>query len=100
MAALADRQGLATVKFLADIPESKQTLANKIHFETLAAASRSGRELPPEVSERSVLTTEPGGVDYVETNLGDKTARWVQPKLAAKDRVLLYLHGGVRHQRP
>src|SRR5439155_24006213 len=41
---------------------------------------RSGRELPPEVSEWSVLTAEPGGVDYVETNLGDKTVLWVQPK--------------------
>jgi acetyl esterase/lipase len=74
--------------------ESKQSLANKVHYETLAEAWRSGRELPPEVSEWSVLTTEPGGVDYVETNLGDKTALWVQPKLAAKDRVMLYLHGG------
>src|ERR1700736_5901589 len=74
--------------------ESKQSLANKIHYETLAEAWRSGRELPPEVSEWSVLTTEPGGVDYVETNLGNKTALWVQPKLAAKDRVMLYLHGG------
>src|SRR5258708_9120512 len=74
--------------------ESKQSLANKIHYETLAEAWRSGRELPPEVSEWSVLTAEPGGVDYVETNLADKTALWVRPKLAAKDRVMLYLHGG------
>jgi epsilon-lactone hydrolase len=74
--------------------QSKQSLANKIHYETLAEAWRSGRELPPEVSEWSVLTEEPGGVDYVETSLGEKTALWVQPKLAAKDRVMLYLHGG------
>ncbi|XKM40725.1 hypothetical protein A4U53_033355 [Rhizobium ruizarguesonis] len=50
---------------------SKQSLANKIHYETLAEAWRSGRELPPEVSEWSVLTAEPGGVDYVELR-GDK----------------------------
>ena len=73
---------------------SKQSLANKIHYETLAEAWRSGRESPSEASEWSVLTAEPGGVDYIETNLGDKTALWVQPKTAAKDRVMLYLHGG------
>ena len=74
--------------------QSKQSLANKIHYETLAEAWRSGRESPQEASEWSVLTAEPGGVDYVETNLGDKTALWVRPKLAAKDRVMVYLHGG------
>lgn len=74
--------------------ENTRSLANKKHYETLAEAWRSGRELPPEASEWSVLTAEPGGVDYVETSLGDKTALWVQPKLAAKDRVMLYLHGG------
>jgi monoterpene epsilon-lactone hydrolase len=73
---------------------SKQSLANKTHYERLAEAWGSGRELPPEASEWSVLTEEPGGVDYVETSLDDKTALWVQPKLAAKDRVMLYLHGG------
>ncbi|MER9300802.1 hypothetical protein NKI38_30680 [Mesorhizobium sp. M0621] len=72
---------------------SKQSLANKIHYETLAEAFRSGRESPQEASEWSVLTAEPG-VDYVETNVGNKTALWVQPKTAAKDRVMLYLHGG------
>ena len=74
--------------------QSKQSLANKRHYETLAEAWRSGRELPPEASEWSVLTAEPGGVDYIETTLCDKTALWVQPKQAAKDRVMLYLHGG------
>lgn len=73
---------------------SKQSLANKIHYETLAEVWRSGRESPQDASEWSALTAEPGGVDYVETNLGDKTALWVQPKRAAKDRVMLYLHGG------
>ncbi|MDE1996130.1 MAG: alpha/beta hydrolase [Rhizobiaceae bacterium] len=74
--------------------ESEQSLANKIHFETLAEAWRNGRKLPPQVSDWSALTAEPGGVDYVETNIGDKTALWIQPKRAAKDRVMLYLHGG------
>lgn len=74
--------------------DSKQSLANKIYYETNAEAWRNGRELTPEVSEWSVLTAEPGGVDYIETNLGGKTALWVQPKLAARDRVMLYVHGG------
>ncbi|WP_448953926.1 alpha/beta hydrolase [Labrys neptuniae] len=73
---------------------SKQSLANKIHYETLADAWSNGWDLPPEASEWSVLTAEPGGVDYVETELGDKTALWIQPKRAAGDRVMLYLHGG------
>ena len=73
---------------------SKQSLANKIHYETLTEAWSSGRESPQDASEWSVLTAEPGGVDYVETTIGDRTALWVQPKLAAKDRVMLYLHGG------
>ena len=73
---------------------SKQSLANKIHYETLTEAWRSGRESPQDASEWSVLTAEPGGVDYVETNVGDTTALWVRPKAAATDRVMLYLHGG------
>ncbi len=73
---------------------SKQSLANKIHYETLTEAWRSGRESPQDASEWSVLTAEPGGVDYVETSLDGKTALWVQPKQAHKDRVVLYLHGG------
>jgi len=73
---------------------SKQSLANKVHYETLTEAWRSGRESPQEASEWSVLTGEPGGVDYVETTIGGKAALWVRPKQAAQDRVMLYLHGG------
>ena len=74
--------------------QSKQSLANKIHYETLTEAWSSGRESPQEASEWSVLTAEPGGVDYVEVEFGGKTALWVRPKLADKDRVMLYVHGG------
>jgi monoterpene epsilon-lactone hydrolase len=74
--------------------DSGQSQANKRYFETLAEAWGSGRELPPEASEWSVLTAEPGGVDYAETELGDTAALWVRPKRAAPDRVMLYLHGG------
>jgi len=73
---------------------SQQSLANKIHYETLTEAWRSGRESPQEASDWSALTAEPGGVDYVETNVDDTTALWIRPKGAAQDRVMLYLHGG------
>ncbi|WP_245441428.1 alpha/beta hydrolase [Rhizobium vallis] len=74
--------------------ERKPSLANKTRYEALAEAWLRGQELPPETSEWSALTEEPGGVDYIETNLAGKTALWVQPKLAAKDRIMLYVHGG------
>jgi acetyl esterase/lipase len=73
---------------------SKPSLANKIHSQTLAEVWRSGRESPQETSEWSALTAEPGGVDYIETELADKTALWGQPRTAANDRVMRYLHGG------
>lgn len=73
---------------------STQSVANKIHYETLEAAWSSGRQLQPEQGEWSVLTEEPGGVDYVEVSVADKTALWVLPKGAAKDRVMVYIHGG------
>ena len=73
---------------------STQSVANKIHYETLAEAWSSGRQLPPEIGEWSVLTEEPGGVDYVEVSVGEKTALWVLPKGASKDRVMVYSHGG------
>lgn len=40
------------------------------------------------------LTTEPRGVDYIETDAGGVPAMWVAPKQAAVDRVLLGIHGG------
>lgn len=40
------------------------------------------------------LTTEPRGVDYIETDAGGVPAMWVTPKQAAADRVILGIHGG------
>jgi epsilon-lactone hydrolase len=40
------------------------------------------------------ITGEPGGVDYNETNAGEVPAMWAAPKACARDRVLLYAHGG------
>jgi acetyl esterase/lipase len=41
-----------------------------------------------------VLTIEPGGVDYVETDAEGVAAMWAAPKGCAEDRVLLCIHGG------
>lgn len=41
-----------------------------------------------------VLTSEPGGVDYIETDAGGVPAMWAIPKNAAQDRVILSIHGG------
>lgn len=40
------------------------------------------------------LTTEPGGVDYIETDAGGVSAMWAVPKVSMKDRVILCFHGG------
>jgi monoterpene epsilon-lactone hydrolase len=42
----------------------------------------------------NVLTTEPGRVDYVETDAGGVPAMWAAPKGASEEHVLLCLHGG------
>jgi monoterpene epsilon-lactone hydrolase len=41
-----------------------------------------------------VLTAEPGGVDYLETEAGGVPALWAVPGNSAADRVILALHGG------
>jgi monoterpene epsilon-lactone hydrolase len=41
-----------------------------------------------------LLTAEPTGVDYTETNAGGITALWATPKNAVSDRVIIGLHGG------
>ena len=40
------------------------------------------------------LTAEPGGTDYLETEVAGLRALWAVPKGSAEDRVLLSLHGG------
>src|SRR4051794_32809340 len=40
------------------------------------------------------VTAEPGGVDYLERDLGGVPVLWAVPAGAAGDRVLLCLHGG------
>lgn len=41
-----------------------------------------------------VLTSEPGGVDYLEVDAGGTAGMWAIPKGCAEDRVLLCVHGG------
>jgi monoterpene epsilon-lactone hydrolase len=77
---------------------SKQSLANKIHYETMAA--NAGQPMTPEEAIEyndarwTALTAEPGGVDYIEVEAGGAQAMWILPKGAAEDRVIFYAHGG------
>ena len=59
----------------------------------------SGAGLPPEATGEfdqrwGDVATEPGGVDYVETDAAGVPAMWLRPTGAVADRVLLCLHGG------
>lgn len=40
------------------------------------------------------LTAEPGGVDYIEFEIGGMRAMWAMPGQRDDDRVLLWFHGG------
>jgi acetyl esterase/lipase len=40
------------------------------------------------------LTSEPGGVDYIEVDAGGVPGMWLNPKASPADRVLLAIHGG------
>ena len=79
---------------------SKQSQANKRHFEAMAQAQASGeRFTPQELIESNdihwtALTAEPRGVDYMEVDAGGAPAMWILPKDRADDRVMLYAHGG------
>jgi epsilon-lactone hydrolase len=46
------------------------------------------------VERWEMVTGEPGGTDYLETDAGGVPAMWAVPKGCAADRVLLCLHGG------
>ena len=63
---------------------SKQSLANKIHYEALAARVGEPRT-PEEIIEDNdihwtALTAEPRGVDYIEVDAGGVAAMWIVPK--------------------
>jgi len=46
------------------------------------------------IDDWAVITAEPRGVDYAETEAGGVPALWAVPKGAAQDRVILSIHGG------
>ena len=69
---------------------SKQSLANKSHYETLAAVGSKGPMSPEESIEWNerhwpALTAEPRGVDYIEANAGPIPSIWIVPKGAPEE---------------
>jgi epsilon-lactone hydrolase len=78
---------------------STQSLANKKHYEMMAGVFSQG-PVPPETlldlgeAEWSALTAEPRDADYIEGEAGGTPSLWVIPKDCAKDRAILYAHGG------
>jgi epsilon-lactone hydrolase len=84
---------------------SKQTEELKNLYLNWAAALTANPEMQVDemrdIASRNgweIMTTEPGGVDYLETKIetdaGGVPAMWVVPKGGAEDRVVLCLHGG------
>jgi epsilon-lactone hydrolase len=76
---------------------SKQSEANKRHYETSAA------QPPPATPQQAIeyhdihwtgLTAEPGGVDYLEVDAGGTRGLWVVPHEADAERAIFYSHGG------
>ena len=64
-----------------------------------ASNAASGAGLPPEATGEfdqrwGDVASEPGGVDYLETDAGGVPAMWLRPAVAVAGRVLLCLHGG------
>jgi epsilon-lactone hydrolase len=78
---------------------SKQSDQFITFFQGLLAPVHSNPEMPLD-EVRAVfehmgdITTEPGGVDYLETRAAGLPALWCVPKNCATDRVLLCSHGG------
>lgn len=78
---------------------SKQSEANKNHYEALAALIMQRPMSPKEQIEWSdihwtSLTAEPGGVDYIEVDADGLRAMWIAPKKCVEDRVIFCIHGG------
>jgi monoterpene epsilon-lactone hydrolase len=76
---------------------------NSVYLTTLYAgwvtAMRNNPNMPLDEIRRLFshwgdVTTDPGGVDYIEVDAGGVPAMWAVPKGAAQDRALLCSHGG------
>jgi monoterpene epsilon-lactone hydrolase len=78
---------------------SKQSEANRKHYETLAALALREPLSPEAVVELNdvhwtALTAEPGGVDYIEVDAGGVQAMWIVPRGCVENRVIFCVHGG------
>jgi len=72
---------------------STQSQAVAALYRTWLANPADG-DLIRDQAQWDVLTAEPGGVDYLECEIGPRRVMWAVPKGCAEDRVLLCLHGG------
>jgi epsilon-lactone hydrolase len=78
---------------------SKESQAVKDLWASLTEAARANpNQTPEDVRDRvehwGDLTTEPGGVEYVEIEVAGLPALWAVPRESAEDRVILCFHGG------
>jgi acetyl esterase/lipase len=70
------------------------------HWRSMTEAVVANPNQKPEEARERVerywpgLTAEPGGVDYLEVEVGGRPALWAVPKGAAEDRVIFSVHGG------
>jgi acetyl esterase/lipase len=72
---------------------SRQSDAVTKLYRTWLAPTAAGDVLEDQ-RQWDVLTAEPGGVDYAETDAGGVPALWAVPKQSDEQRVLLCVHGG------
>lgn len=79
---------------------SKQSEAVKNLWRSLTEAAIANPDQTPQQVRQRVedrwgnLTAEPGGIDYLETEVVGLPALWAVPKQCAEDRVILSVHGG------
>lgn len=78
---------------------STQAAAIEQMFDSFVAAMAANPEMPVEeirdLLERcGDLAADPGGVDYLEADVGGTPCLWAVPAGCSEDRVLLSLHGG------
>ncbi len=78
---------------------SKQAESLKTYYRSVTAAVLAEPEMPVDKMRLMFehwgdVTAEPGGVDYIETDVGGFGAMWAVPKGCVQDRVLLCAHGG------
>jgi epsilon-lactone hydrolase len=77
---------------------SKQSLANKIHYEMMARVFSGGPVSAETLRDLSEVhwagfTVEAGDVDYTEVDAGGASGIWVTPKDSARDRAIFYAYG-------